>query len=113
MLCTAGTVVNLQGYTILTSCVVVGIEAEDIGHFLIRCEVFASERQRLLDKIGQVERTEERMHELYRAEGEGKTALLLGRRVEGMADQVAVRVGDWIMEGAGKTERFDSWGGLK
>ncbi len=31
---------------------------------LIRCEVFAWERQRLLDKIGQVERTEERMHGL-------------------------------------------------
>ncbi len=70
-------------------CVLCNSEkAEGVRHFLIRCEEFASERQRLLDKIDQVEGTEELLEEYYRAEDEGRTALLLGRRLEGMADQV-------------------------
>ncbi len=52
----------------------------------------------MLDKIDQVEGTEEWLEEYYRAEDEGKTASLLGRRVEGMADQVVVRVNEWVME---------------
>ncbi len=93
-------------------------EPEDVRHFLIRCEEFASERQRLLDKIDQVEGTEEWLEEYYRAEDEGKTALLLGRRVEGMADQVVARVNDCMGCGGGdkvleETEEFEVWGGLK
>ncbi len=46
-------------------------EAEDVGHISKRCEEFASERKRLLDKINQVEGTEVWFEEYYRAEDEG------------------------------------------
>ncbi len=45
-----------------------------------------------------MEGTEEWLEEYYRAEDGGKTALLLGRRVEGMADQEVARVNDWVVE---------------
>ncbi len=43
--------------------------------------------------------------EYHRAEGWGNTASLLGRRVEGMADQVVARVDGWIMEEVRKSGR--------
>ncbi len=58
-------------------------EAEDVRHFLIRYKEFASERQRLLDKIDQVEGTEEWLEEYYRAEDEGKTAFVVGKKSGG------------------------------
>ncbi len=54
--------------------------------------MFASERQRLLDKIDQVEGTEE-----LRMKGR-QPCCCMGRRVEGMADQVVARVNNWVME---------------
>ena len=60
-------------------------EVEDVKHFLVRCEEFRWERQRLVERIGQMEGTQEWLEEYWRAEEDGKMALLLGRSTQGDA----------------------------
>jgi len=47
-------------------------EVEDVKHFLVRCEKFSWERQKLLERIGQMEGSQEWLEEYWRAEEEGK-----------------------------------------
>ena len=54
-------------------------KVEDMEHFLVRREEFSWERQDLLEKIRQMEVTQEWIDEYGRVGGEGKMALLLGR----------------------------------
>ena len=60
-------------------------EVEEVKHFLVRCEEFRWERQRLVERIGRMEGTQEWLEEYWRAEEEGKMALLLGRSIQGDA----------------------------
>ncbi len=73
-------------------------ETEDVEHFMVKCDEFRWERQKLLRKIEQLEGTDEWVGEYRKAEDEGKLALLLGRRVEGMSLEAISQVNDWIME---------------
>ena len=70
-------------------------EVEDVKHFLVRCEEFRWERQRLVERIGRMEGTQEWLEEYWRAEEEGKMALLLGRSIQGDA---GARVDECVME---------------
>ena len=70
-------------------------EVEDVKHFLVRCEEFSWERQRLVERIGRMEGTQEWLEEYWRAEEEGKVALLLGRSIQGDA---GARVDECVME---------------
>jgi len=72
-------------------------EVEDVKHFLVRCEEFSWERQRLLERIGQMEGSQEWLEEYWRAEEEGKLALLLGSSIEGGAGPGA-GVDEYVME---------------
>ena len=67
-------------------------EVEDVEHFLVRCEGFRWERQDLLEKIRQMEGTQEWMDEYGRVGDEGKLALLLGRSVRNLEREVGDRV---------------------
>ena len=58
-------------------------EVEDVKHFLIRCDVFGWERQRLVERIGRMEGTQECLEEYWRAEEEGTMVLLLRGRCGG------------------------------
>jgi len=60
-------------------------QVEDVKHFLVRCEEFSWERQKLLERIGQMEGSQEWLEEYWRVEEEEKMALLLGRSIEGGA----------------------------
>ena len=51
-------------------------EVEDVEHFLVRCEELRWERQDLLEKIKQMEGTQEMIDEYGRVGDEGKMALV-------------------------------------
>ena len=73
-------------------------EVEHVEHFLVRCEEFRWERQDLLDKIRQMEGTQEWIDEYGRVGDEGKMALLLGRNVKSLERKVSNRVDECVME---------------
>ena len=56
------------------------------------------ERQDLLEKIRQIEATQEWVDEYGRVGDKGKTALLLGRSVKSLEREVEDGVGECIME---------------
>jgi len=60
-------------------------EVEDVKHFLVRCEEFNWGRQRLLERIGWMEGSQEWL----------EMALLLGRSIEGGA---GAGVDEYVME---------------
>ena len=67
-------------------------EVEDVEHFLVNCEEFRWERQALLEKIRQMEGTQEWIDEYGRVGGKGKMALLLERNVKSLKREV----GGWM-----------------
>ena len=73
-------------------------KVEDVEHFLVRCEEFRWERQDLLEKIRQMEGTQEWIDEYGRVGDEGKMALLLGRSIKSLEREVGDRVDECVME---------------
>ena len=65
---------------------------------LLTCKEFRWERQDLLEKIRQMEETQEWMDEYGRVGDKGKMALLLGRSVKSLEREVEDGVGECIME---------------
>ena len=73
-------------------------ELEDVEHFLVRCEELRWERQDLLEKIREMEGTQEWIDEYGRVVDEGKMALLLGKNVKSLEREVGDRVDECVLE---------------
>ncbi len=73
-------------------------EAEDVEHFLVGCDEFAGERQGFLERIGEVDGTDKWIDAYHSADGEGRAALMLGQRVEGL-DTAAMEAVDNVVMG--------------
>ena len=72
-------------------------EVEDVLHFLVLCDEFEWERQRLLKRIGDIEGSDMWLEEFTQEDHVGKMAMLLGRRVVGMDRMAAGMIENVIM----------------
>ena len=79
-------------------------EVEDREHFLVRCEEFWWERQDLLEKISQMEGTQEWIDEYGREGDKGKMVLLLGRGVKSLETEMGDIVDECVMEEVAEEE---------
>ena len=70
-------------------------EVEDVEHFLARCEEFRWKKQDMLEKIRQMEGTQEWIDEYGRVGDERKMALLLARSIK---RELGDRVDECVME---------------
>ena len=66
-------------------------------HFLVLCNEFEWERQKLLKRIGDTEGSDMWLEEFTEEDHVGKMAMLLGRRVVGMDRMAAVKIANVIM----------------
>ena len=66
-------------------------------HFLVLCNEFEWERQKLLKRIGDTEGSDMWLEEFTEEDHVGKMAMLLGRRVVGMDRMAAVKIENVIM----------------
>ena len=66
-------------------------------HFLVLCDEFEWERQKLLKRIGDIEGSDMWLEEFTEEDHVGKMAMLLGRRVVGMDRMAAVKIENVIM----------------
>ena len=79
-------------------CVLCGSgEIEDVEHFLARCDEFQWERERLLERIGETEGAGDWVETFQRAGAEERTALMLGKRIEGWDSMLVGRVDSLVM----------------
>ena len=76
-------------------CILCGSgEVEDVEHFLVRCNEFQGEREELLERVGEVEGADVWVEAFCRAGDEQRTAMMLGKQVEGLDAVVVERVDD-------------------
>ena len=79
-------------------CILCGSgEVEDVEHFLVRCNEFQGEREELLERVGEVEGADAWVEAFCRAGDEQRTAMMLGKQVEGLDAVVVERVDNLVM----------------
>ena len=80
-------------------CILCGSgEVEDVEHFLVRCNEFQGEREELLERVGEVEGADVWVEAFCRAGDEQRTAMMLGKQVEGLDAVVVERVDNLVLE---------------
>ena len=67
-------------------------------HFLVLCNKFEWEREKLLRRRGDIEGLDMWLEEYMEEDSAGKMALLLGRRVVGLDRMAAEKIEDVIMQ---------------
>ena len=87
-------------------CILCGSgEVEDVENFLVRCNEFQEEREELLERVWEIEGADVWVEAFCRAGNEQRTAMMLGKQVEGLDAVVVERVDNLVMGAGGRRGR--------